>query len=104
MNGDNVVELVGVEYSTDAIGQRVASETRREVFATVQSVTASEFFAGGQNGLRPDKRFTVFSPDYEGEEQLIFNGRRYSIYRTYERPDEQTELYCELKTGDRVSV
>lgn len=100
MTGDEVVQLVGVTYTADAIGQRVPTEVLKEVFAQVTSVSASEFFSGGQNGLRPDKRFTVFTYDYNGEETLIYNSRRYHIYRTYEREDESIELYCELKVGD----
>lgn len=102
MSRDDVVQLVGVTYTADSIGQRVPTEVQRQVYASVASVSASEFFAGGQRGLKPDKKITVFAPDYQGEDSLVFAGKRYAIYRTYIRDDEQIELYCEAKTGENV--
>ena len=50
----------------------------------VDSVTRSEFFEAGRNGLNPEFVFRVFFGDYEGGERLVeYRGKRYSIYRTY---------------------
>ena len=65
----------------------------------MSSVTASEFFEGGRNGLKPDYRMSLFFGDYHGEEMLEFNGQTYAIYRTYKRTTDTIELYVERKGG-----
>lgn len=73
------------------------------VYCNVSSVTGSEWFEGGRNGLNPQYRFTMFAPDYEGEEVLEYNGERYAIYRTYVGQNETIELYTEKKKGNEPS-
>lgn len=91
--------LVSVTYTVDSIGQHIPQETTRDVFCNVQSVSRAEYFAGGQAGLNPSYVATMFRYDYEGEEIAILDGKRYSVYRTYVRQDEQVELYLERKVG-----
>ena len=80
---DGVITLIAKTRQTDAYGRTVATETTRDVFAQIDSVSRAEFFAAGQNGLNPEYRFTVFSGEYTGEREADYNGVRYSIYRTY---------------------
>lgn len=75
-------------------------ETRREVFARLSSVDRGEFFAAGQNGLRPDYRFTVAACEYQGEALCAYEGAQYAIYRTYQAPGgDDLELYVQRKVG-----
>lgn len=62
---------------------RTTEETQREVFARVDSVERSEFFAAGQKGLRPELRVTLAAIEYEGEQVCAVDGVRYAVYRTY---------------------
>lgn len=71
----------------------------REVYCDVESVSQSEFFEGGRNGLNPAYKFTMFAYDYQGERTLEYKGQRYGIYRTYLRKNDQIELYAERKGG-----
>lgn len=75
------------------------SQNYREVFCQVDSVTQSEFFEGGRNGLNPEYRFTMFAPDYQDERIVEYNGRLYAIYRTYQPRTDIIELYAERKGG-----
>lgn len=84
----------------DSIGQWVETVERRQVLGQVSSVTASEFFAGGQNGLQPEIRVTMFAYDYQDEQNLELDGKIYSIYRTYYARNDTLELYCERRRGD----
>lgn len=79
---------------------KTAGVTEREVFAQKASVTRSEFFAGGQKGLDPELVFKVFHAEYQGEEECIYNGEAYVIYRTF-HPDgsDYMEIYVERKVG-----
>lgn len=99
MDRSDVITLVKQAYTTNEYGVQVPTETRRDVFAQVDSVTASEFFEGGRNGLNPELRFTVFAFDYEDERVVEYNGSRYAIYRTYLARDDDLELYAERKGG-----
>jgi len=102
---DRSTELILIKksYSADSIGQRVATETNRTVYANVQSVSRSEFFAGGERGFRPQFVASMFAHDYEGEDlcQLTMFGTtdKYTIYRTYLGANETIELYLEKKVG-----
>lgn len=97
---DDVITLVAETYTVDAIGQRVATETTRDVFAHVRSVSRAEWFNGGVNGLQPSLQADTPIINYAGEKIAIFHGVRYSIYRTYRREaDDIIELYLEEKVG-----
>jgi hypothetical protein len=65
----------------------------------VGSITQSEFYEGGRNGLNPEYRFTVFFADYEDETIIEYKGKRYSVYRTYLPRNDRLELYVERKGG-----
>lgn len=78
----------------------VEAAARREIFARQDSISRSEFHAAGQDGLRPEYRFTVFACEYNDEPECEHNGQRYAIYRTYHVPGtDDMELYVQRKAG-----
>ena len=96
---EDVIKLIETVPTKDKYGVLHLEEKKRQVFAKVESVTQTEFFKGGQNGLRPQYKMTMFGPDYNSEELLEYNGEQYAIYRTFSpRPDE-IELYVEFRKG-----
>ena len=100
MDRSTVITLVADTRVQDDNGVwRDGVRKTRDVFAQVDSVTRSEFFDGGQNGLKPEFRFTLFFGDYEDESELIYNGVTYSIYRSYYGRNDDVELYVEKKVG-----
>lgn len=94
--------LLKETQTQDAIGQWIKTTEKRQVFGQVTSVTASEFFAGGQNGFQPELRITMFAYDYEGEENLELDGQIFSIYRHYRGRNDTLELYVEKRRGDHA--
>ena len=76
------------------------TETKHKVYVDVTSVTSQEWFEGGRNGLNPQYRFTMFSFDYNNEKIIEYNGKQYTIYRTYFRSVDEIELYVELRKGN----
>lgn len=98
MNRKDVAYLVVKTWTQDAYGVNHETATERKIFVQVQSVTGSEWFEGGRNGLNPELRFTTNQWDYDGEEELKYNGNYYRIYRTYLNND-RIELYCERRKG-----
>ena len=84
------------------MGQKVYTTKERTVFATLTSISRAEWVSysqAGRQGLVPAYVATVFMGDYEGENECVYDGKTYGIYRTYERDDEQVELYLEKKAG-----
>lgn len=94
-----MIYLVSETWTKDDLGVMRSTQTRRKAFANVTSVTASEWFEGGRNGLNPELRFRMFAPEYHGEEILEYKGEKYAIYRTYVARDDLIELYTERRKG-----
>ena len=99
MDRSDVITRVGVTKSQDVYGVWREEKTQREIFCQVGSVSASEFFEGGRNGLNPQYRFTMFCGDYNGETVVIYKNLPYSVYRTYLARTDTIELYVERKGG-----
>ena len=100
MDRSDVIKLIPITYEKDANGIPHAVESEpRTVMCQVNSVTRSEFFDGGRNGLNPEFVFRVFFGDYEGERLVEYQNKRYSIYRTYHGRNDMMELYAERKGG-----
>lgn len=97
---DGVIQLLSTTYEKNAYGVDVPTETSRQVFCRVDSVTRAEFFNGGRSGLNPSWVFTLPAANYLGEDTVIYNGKPYGVYRTYYAEDiDEMELYVERKGG-----
>jgi|SRR5690606_7303770 len=96
----DVIQLVDLTVGDNEIGDAVTQPTPREVYANQKSVRQSEFYQAMATGLQPELMFEVRSIDYQGEKQLIYNGKTYSIIRTYDRNGEIVELVCSGLVGD----
>lgn len=99
MDRSRVLTLIEEAYKPDTLGQLIPTETRRDVYCNLASVSASEWFDGGRVGLNPEYRATMFVYDYNGERIAELDGVRYGIYRTYLAQNEFIELYLERKAG-----
>ena len=99
MDRSRILTLIEEAYKPDALGQLIPTETRRDVYCNLASVSASEWFDGGRVGLNPEYRATMFVYDYNGERIAELDGVRYGIYRTYLAQNEFIELYLERKAG-----
>lgn len=97
---DDVLTLLKETRTTDARGVSHATLSEREVFCKVNSITRSEFYDAGRNGLIPEYEFTVFVGDYDGERTCRYSGSTYAIYRTYRVPGtDYMELYAQTEGG-----
>ena len=97
---DDVLVLLTQTFVKDEYGVDQPTIERKDVFCQVHSVTRAEVFEGGRNGLNPTFQFTMFNGDYSGESVVEYQGRTFSIYRTYIVPGtDYIELYVERKGG-----
>lgn len=99
MDKSDIITLVGETLTQNEYGQWMPSESSHDVYCQVDSVTQSEFFEGGRNGLNPQYRFTVFFADYNDEPIVEYKSQRYAVYRTYLTKNDKLELYVERKGG-----
>lgn len=96
---DGVIKLIKKSITADELGYPVTTETARETFCRVESVTRSEYFQAGKAGLAPAHVFSVAAVEYEGEDELEYEGQRFGIYRTFRNGLDNMELYTEYKSG-----
>lgn len=93
-NTDTNLILVSVGSSAD-------EDVRTAVFAEVEPVGRDEYEAAGQQGMKAEYKFTVWAAEYDRQEEVEYNGRRLSIYRTYgARSDDKIELYAAERAGN----
>ena len=100
MDRSTAFYLVKDTYTTDTIGQKVATQTKRLVYGRVGSVTRAEWNAAGELGIKPEITLTMFGPDYQGEKTVQVGDNYYGVYRTYQATTDDLELYLEWKVGD----
>lgn len=96
---DDVCSLVSVTYVEDELGQEEAVETQRQIFCSKLSILRQEFAAAGQQGLKPQMMIVVDSDEYDKEEAIVYEDKKYLIYKDFMRSDGYTELYCGVKSG-----
>ena len=99
MDRSDVITLVSYTSSQDDYGVWQKTRTEKDVYCSVNSVSASEYFEGGRNGFNPEYRITMFFGDYNGEDEILYNGKAYGVYRTYRAKTDVLELYVEKKGG-----
>lgn len=104
MRTPGTATLIKTSYIKDQYGVSKPYQERKDVYGYYDSITATELFDGGRNGLNPEFRFTMTDLDYSGESVIERDGMQYSIYRTFKPNNGQIELYAERKGGvNRVS-
>lgn len=97
---DNILELIGTTKTQDATGVWRETPLPRAVYCQEHSITRSEFYDAGRNGLNPELMLTVFAGDYFGERTCKYKGQKYAIYRTYRGQDaDYIELYIQREGG-----
>lgn len=95
----NKITLITEQTTTDEIGQPTTTEQSVELIGEVRSCSQQEFMSGRQSGLTPSYVFRITSFGYSGQKIIVYNGARYSVYRTYEADDNYVELYTEAELG-----
>jgi SPP1 family predicted phage head-tail adaptor len=99
MDRSEIITLLNESKTQDENGVWHKTLTEKQVFCQVDSVTRSEFFEAGRNGLNPEYRFTIFFGDYDGQREVRYKGKTYAVYRTYHARTDVLELYAERKGG-----
>lgn len=62
-------------------------ESSRTVFCNRRSISQGEYYKAQQAGIQVEVKIEVHCIDYAGEVLVEFEGKRYSVLKTYEPPD-----------------
>jgi len=99
MDRSDVCYLVSTSYAQDNYGVMRETETERQVFCQVRSVSHSEKVENGMCGLYPTYQVSIFKYDYQMEEIVKYNGIKYTVYDATEWND-YIRLYIKREKGN----
>lgn len=96
MWNDEVI-LLEQTYTVDDLGQQIdGPPIETKVLCKKNSVGRREHYSAAQVGLQLDIVVVVKNYEYEEQDQLMFNNKKYQIERTYSTSYEEIELMCRL--------
>ena len=94
MMTDYITLIKQTTGSVDDAGDRVLTETPKDVFCRTASVGQKEFYQAHALGLQPEIKFILTDYyDYDGETIVQHEGIRYRVLRTY-RNGNELEITC----------
>lgn len=101
MEYTEIIYLVSNTKEEDEIGNIITSSfklTKR--YAKKQSVRTNEFYSAVETGLTPSVEFVMKRLDYDGQLELDWNKKRYSVIRTIDPKNKfDIVLVCARKIG-----
>lgn len=92
--------MIANTYTSDDYGNQVLGTAETTVQASKKQIQMNEFYAARRAGIQPAIELIVHTFEYDGQQEFLYNGKRYSLIRTYERNDDEVELYLEQKGSD----
>jgi len=98
MRHNDVIHLISITTEYDGIGNPIETMQERQVFANRMRVTTKERYEAGVQGLKPSKRFEIYSFEYNEETKLKHEDIIYHIVDVDER-GEKVHLLCEKDVG-----
>ena len=79
--------------TTDAYGDPVDVEVKRDVFCAILSIGQNEFYQAQTIGVKPQLKVVLSDYlDYQDEQDAIVGDIRYKVLRTYRRMSNELEI------------
>ena len=82
MEYTEIIYLVSKTDSFDDIGNNIPEESLTKCYAKEQKVGSKEYYNAVSIGITPTAELRIKKLNYDDEEELIWNNKRYSIIRT----------------------
>ncbi len=92
---NDIIKLIATTSGKNSIGDAIKIPSEREVFANKKSIRQNEFYQATATGLRPEIMFEIRAIEYQGEQSLEHDTKKYNIIRTYKKGGELIELICQ---------
>ena len=101
MQYSEIIYLVTESMGVDAIGNVTSTLTsKKKIYAKVQSVRTNEYYNAAEIGLTPSVEFVIKKLNYNGENEIEWNDKRYSVIRVVEPKNKfDIVLVCSVKMG-----
>lgn len=101
MEYSEIIYLVNKVLEEDEIGNvKTSSFALTKRYAKKQSVRTNEFYSAVESGLTPSVEFVIKRLDYDGQPELNWNNKRYSVIRTADPKNKfDIVLVCARKMG-----
>ena len=99
---DEQVQLITYQNAISAEG--VSKKTKvpcAPIFCQIKSVPGVEFYRAGQSGLKPSAIIVIHPFEYSGESELLHDEKYYTIIRSFKTSEDELELTCEEKLGEK---
>lgn len=96
---ESVISLISKTTTQNADKAIVETETKRDIFVKVESIGRSDFFAAAQTGLSLSYVFKTDPSNYQGENEIEYEGQRYGVTRTYRASNDELEIYAGTVVG-----
>lgn len=97
-NWGDILHFISSQKTVDDDGFEIDEPgAKRKVFANKKSIRSQEFHMAKQEGVTLSYMFEVRTLEYDGQDTLMYNGKEYNIYRTYEK-GEFIELICQRES------
>lgn len=94
---NEILTLISREPGTDSI-------TKRDAFCKVASIGQAEFYQSYAVDVHPEAKFVLADYlDYNGETLADYNGKRYTILRTY-RTGQELELTVAQASAEEAAL
>ena len=91
---NDVIYLVTKTSTKNEVGDQIEKAVETMRFAKLKSIGQSEFYQAQALGLKPEIKFVLPDYlDYENQEEVIYNGFRYKVLRTF-RTGNEIEIVC----------
>ena len=101
MQYSEIIYLITESIGADDIGNQISALTSsKKIYAKVQSVRTNEFYSAVEIGLTPSVEFVIKKLNYNGEQEVEWNNKRYEVIRVVEPKNKfDIVLVCSIKMG-----
>ena len=91
-------KLLSTTLKSNSIGVQKEEVEETEIpLIRVEDVYANEFYEANEKGYKPSLRLIISILNYDGQEELKYMNKTYSIIRTQEVEVDELALICERK-------
>lgn len=97
---DDVCFLMSETIIVDELQQEIITYLPELVYCSKLSIGQGEYSVTVQNGLKAKFTLVIDYDEYDGEKEVEYERKLYSVYRTFVRKDGYIELYCEERVGN----
>ena len=95
MTYDFELTLVKQSYRLDDLMNQIPEKVETVVYCDLKSITRVEYYNAASQGIKPEIVFVIHKFEYNGEKEILFEGEKYKVIRTYSTNFEEIELTCE---------